>query len=142
MITEKKAEKSFFTLTVRGVFTFAAFIFFIIFGYHRYVYQGDKLRKHHRYTIATVYKTHWSLKSGKFADSKFTVQGVEYTVSADADKLAGQQLIGRRFLVEFHPPEPDLAVLYLEVPIPEDVTSAPTQGWSKPPFSVPAEVLE
>ena len=139
MTTEKRAKESIVSArNVIGLICLALFVGYMPF----YFKKGEKLRKHHRYTIATVYKTHWSLKSGKFADSKFTVQGVEYTVSADADKLAGQQLIGRRFLVEFHPPEPDLAVLYLEVPIPEDVTSAPTQGWSKPPFSVPAEVLE
>ena len=113
-----------------------------ILGLPWYYYQGYKLRKNHRYTIATIYKTHWSLKSGKYADSKYVVEGIEYTCSADADALAGQELMGQRFVVEFHPPEPKIAELYLAAPVPDEVSSAPPEGWTKPPFTVPADVLE
>ena len=124
----------------RIVFTLAGLIFFI--GLVLYMNrQGDKLHENHRYTIATIYKTHWSVKSGKYADSRFTVRGVEYTVSADADRLAGQPLIGRRFLVKFHPPEPDIASLYLNAPIPDDVVVAPAEGWETAPVPVPEKKL-
>ncbi|WP_460585578.1 hypothetical protein [Hymenobacter arcticus] len=112
---------------------------FIGYGFYNYYVRGGKLRKQHYYAIATVYKTHWSVKSGKFADTRYTVLGREYTVSADADKLAGQQLVGRRFLVEFYPPDPTIDYLRLDIPIPDSIRAAPPGGWTQPPFYWPGD---
>ncbi|WP_147320759.1 hypothetical protein [Hymenobacter lapidiphilus] len=128
------------TLTFREITTiFGAFFFIGLYFYMTNL--GDKLRKNHRYTIATIYKTHWSLKSGKFADSKYKVNGVEYTCSADADALAGEHLVGRKFLLKFHPPHPDLSILYLNAPIWDPVPSVPADGWVDPPVAVPKHAL-
>jgi len=118
------------TITVLGLSAF------IGYGCYNYYVRGGKLRRHHRYTIATVYKTHWSAKSGKFADSRYTVQGREYLVSADADKLAGQELVGQQFLVEYYPPDPSIDVLRLDAPVPDSLAPAPADGWAAPPFYV------
>ncbi|MDJ0364702.1 hypothetical protein QMK33_06015 [Hymenobacter sp. H14-R3] len=118
------------TLTILGLSAF------IGYGFYNYYVRGGKLRRHHRYTIATVYKTHWSVKSGKFADSRYQVQGRDYLVSADADKLAGQELIGRRFLVEYHPPDPTINVLLLGAPVPDSLATAPPDGWAQPPVTI------
>lgn len=127
-------------LTFKEIITIIGILFFI--GLYFYMTNlGDKLRRNHRYTIATIYKTHWSLKSGKFADSKYIVNGVEYTCSADADALAGEQLVGRKFLLKFHPPDPDLAVLYLNAPIWDPVPAVPADGWADPPVAVPDHAL-
>ncbi len=109
---------------------------FIGYGFYNYYVRGGKLRQHHRYTIATVYKTHWSVKSGKFADGRYQVQGREYLVSADADKLAGQELVGRRFLVEYYPPDPSIDVLLLGAPVPDSLAAAPPGGWAQPPVII------
>jgi hypothetical protein len=109
---------------------------FIGYGFYNYYVRGGKLRQHHRYTIATVYKTHWSVKSGKFADSRYQVQGHEYLVSADADKLAGQEVVGRRFLVEYYPPDPTINVLLLGAPVPDSLAAAPPDGWALPPVTI------
>jgi hypothetical protein len=121
---------------IKNTFNILAMSAFIGYGFYNYYVRGGKLRKYHRYTIATVYKTHWSAKSGKFADSRYTVQGREYLVSADADKLAGQELVGRRFLVEYHPPDPSIDVLRLDAPVPDSLKQAPADGWAQPPFYV------
>lgn len=118
---------------IKNTFNLLAISAFISYGFYNYYGRGGKLRKNHRYTIATVYKTHWSAKSGKFADSRYTVQGREYLVSADADKLAGQELVGRRFLVKYYPPDPSIDVLRLDAPVPDSLT-APADGWVRPPF--------
>lgn len=117
-------------------------ILFFGAGFSNYYFRGGKLRRLHRYTIAEVYDTAWMLKSGKNAYCRYFVRGKSYVVHANADRLAGQSLIGRRFVVEFHPPEPNIAELYLTAPVPDDVLAAPAEGWETPPFSVPAEVLK
>ncbi|RZJ57702.1 MAG: hypothetical protein EOO55_02825 [Hymenobacter sp.] len=101
----------------------------------------EKLRQQHRYTVGTIYGTHWTTKAGKFAGTRFFVAGKKYTVNANADALVGQVLVGRRFLVEFHPPDPTYSVLYLEAPIPEWLATPPSQGWDTVPFAVPEHVL-
>lgn len=103
---------------------------------------NEKLQQEHRYTIGVVYGTHWTTKAGKFADATFRANGQEYSVSADADALAGEPLVGRRFVVEYHPPDAQhYNVLYLNAPVPDSL-EAPVEGWDRPPFAVPAEVLE
>ncbi len=136
-VAEKKDEQIFNVRNIVGLICLALFLGYLPF----YLKKGRKLRRDHRYTTATIYKTHWSLKSGKFADSKFVVRNVTYTVSADADQLSGETLVGRRFLVKFHPPEPDIATLYLNAPIPDDVPAPPADGWDVSPVPVPDGVL-
>jgi len=102
---------------VENSFNLLAMSTFISYGFCNYYVRGGKLRRHYRYTIATMYKTHWSAKSGKFADGRYTVQGRDYLVSADTDKLAGQELVGRRFLVASYPPDPSIDVLRLDAPV-------------------------
>jgi hypothetical protein len=67
------------------------------------------------------------------------VLGREYIVSADADKLAGQQLVGRRFIVEFYPPDPTIDYLRLDIPVPDSIRAAPAAGWPQPPFYWPGD---
>lgn len=122
-----------YTITLLGLSAFVGY------GFYNYYVRGGKLRQQHHYAIATVYKTHWSLKSGKFADSRYTVLGREYEVSADADKLAGQQLVGQRFIVEFYPPDPTIDYLRLDIPVPDSIRAAPPGGWAQPPFYWPGD---
>ncbi len=111
-----------------------------------YVMSRDfngRMREEHRYTVGVVYGTHWTAKAGKFADARFTVAGRPYVVTASADALAGQPLVGRRFVVKFYPPDPNTyCVLYLDAPVPADLAGAPPAGWASPPFAVPDEVLK
>ena len=102
---------------------------------------NKKLRQEHRYTVGEVYGTHWTPKAGKFADARFWVEGKKYLVSADADALAGQELVGKRFLVEYHPPDPlHYNIMYLDSPAPDSIV-APGKAWATPPFHVTQEVL-
>lgn len=79
---------------------------FIGYKFCKYYVRGSKLRWHHRHAITTVCKTHWSAKSDKFANGRYGVQGHEYLVSADTDRLAGQEVVGRCLLVETTRPTP------------------------------------
>ena len=124
----------------RVALALAAILSFIGYGFYNYFVRGGKLRKDHRYAIGYVYKTHWTVKSGKFADYRFTVNGTAYTGSDKA--LADMRLQGGRYVVEFHPPEPDINVVFYHAPVPDSVADAPAEGWQTPPFAVPKEVLE
>ena len=107
---------------------------------YRHFGRVNKLRANSRYTIGYVYKTHWTVKSGKFADYRFTVNDTTYTGSDKA--LADMRLQNGRYVVEFHPPDPSIKVIYYRAPVPDSVVSAPPNGWQTPPFTVPKEVLE
>ena len=124
----------------RVALALAAILSFIGYGFYNYFVRGGKLRAHHRYAIGYVYKTHWTVKSGKFADYRFTVNGTAYTGSDKA--LADMRLQGGRYVVKFHPPDPSIKVIYYHAPVPDSVASAPPNGWQTPPFTVPKEVLE
>lgn len=124
---------------LRWAFVVVGWTFFIGLGCYIYFVRGGKLRKHHRYTIGNVYKTHWSVKSGKFADYCFTVGGVEYEGGEKA--LPDMRLAGGRYVVKFHPPDPGIHVIYYRAPVPDSVGPAPPEGWAAPPFPVPAQVL-
>ena len=124
----------------RVALALAAILSFIGYGFYNYFVRGGKLRAHHRYAIGYVYKTHWTVKSGKFADYRFTVNDTTYTGSDKA--LADMRLQGGRYVVKFHPPDPDIKVIYYRAPVPDSVTEAPAEGWQTPPFAVPKEVLE
>ena len=118
---------------------FLALAFMAGLGYLHYG-RVQKLRANSRYTIGYVYKTHWTVKSGKFADYRFTVNGTTYTGSDKA--LADMRLQGGRYVVEFHPPDPSIKVINYHAPVPDSVASAPPNGWQTPPFAVPKQVLE
>ncbi|MBC8084755.1 MAG: hypothetical protein H7Z21_16270, partial [Hymenobacter sp.] len=93
-----------------------------------------KFNQERRYTVGEVYDTAWTLKSGKNAYCRYFFNGKSYTVHANADRLAGQQLLGRRFLVKFHPPNPQrYSVFYLDAPVPDYITDIPAEGWLVPP---------
>ena len=124
----------------RVALALAAILSFIGYGFYNYFVRGGKLRAHHRYAIGYVYKTHWTVKSGKFADYRFTVNGTTYTGSDKA--LADMRLQGGRYVVEVHPPEPDINVVFYRAPVPDSVADAPAEGWQTPPFTVPKQVLK
>lgn len=127
---------------VRG--WWAGFVLLAFFAWTNFLTRdlNDKFRQEHRYTVGTVYDTHWTLKAGQFADARFFVGGEKYIVDADADQQAGRVLVGRRFLVKYYPPDPQhYNVLYLDAPVPDYITDVPAEGWSVPPFTVPDRAL-
>lgn len=117
------------------------FVSFICFGLYNYYFRGGKLRRDNKYTIGVVYGSHWSLKAGQFIDATYVINDISYTISESAGKLTNQSIIGKRFLVKFYPAEPEVAVIYINVPVPDEV-KVPANGWVIPPFSVPASITE
>lgn len=104
--------------------------------------QGEQRNENPRYTIGTIYGTRWAVKSGKYAQATYEVNGIKYKTDADADDLSGRQLIGRKFLVEFYELDPGINALYLDVEVPHDVSAPPREGWEIPPFSVPSRIIK
>jgi hypothetical protein len=129
----------------RFVWEWRGGFFLLAFGLAAYAMSRDfnsRMRQEHRYTVGVVYGIHWTAKAGRFADARFWVAGKKYVLNANADALAGQPLVGRRFVVKYHPPNPSpYSVLYLDAPVPADFTDVPATGWARPPFAVPDEVL-
>lgn len=105
--------------------------------------HNTMMRQGYRYTLATVYQTHWTLKAGRFVDAHYYILGHRYYVSADAGSRPPEAVVGHRYLVKYHPPDPTVSEMYLEAPAPSYFTDAvPDTGWAEPPFTVPPELRE
>lgn len=74
-------------------------------------------------------------------DDRFTAASVNFTFTYKnnsyfdvvvADKY-DQNLIGRKFFVLFHPKHPEMVKMLLDKPVPNNITTAPIEGWKKLP---------
>lgn len=104
--------------------------------------DGSILADDHRYAAARVYEVHRAADGDAWAHATFEVNGTAYWVRASAEGYPDAALVKQRFLVKFHPPDPNRCRLLLQAPVPAGVPDAPAGGWKKPPFAVPAGVVE
>ena len=93
-----------------------------------------------KYTIGYTHGTHWTLKSGRQVDYRFTVG--DQTYEGGDDEAANMVRNNGRYLIKYDSLNPKWNAVYFTVPIPDSVQQAPTHGWHTPPFSVPSNVLK
>lgn len=103
----------------------------------------EKFTKERRFTVGVVYKTHWMGKTGRAADATFEVDGETYYAEAPLNNRLPGDVVGRRYLVVYHPPDPGrYNSLQLDEPIPGTLTDVPPNGWAEPPLSQPQTTPE
>ena len=93
-----------------------------------------------KFTIAylTGYMYH---KSGKFYNYRFEVQGTSYEGESLPD-MGMDDRKGARFVVEYDSTDPGINVGHFAVTIPDSIRRPPLNGWTRPPFPVPARLLD
>ncbi len=80
-------------------------------------------------------------KSGKRYNYRFEVQGTEYEGQSSSDKGMDDR-DGARFVVEYDSLDPGTSVGHFDVFVPDSIRQAPANGWTRPPFPVPARLLD
>lgn len=114
--------------------------FAFVCGGYFYIKKNKELATYPSYTIGTVTRTSYVVgpSSHDVAFFVYTVNDSLYSTSTSNKISNGES----RFLVKFSSRDPALCRFYKAVPIPDSIQTAPPGGWTKPPFPVPAEVLE
>ena len=92
------------------------------------------------YTIG--YLTGWqpTPKSGIYYNYHFTVAGSSYEGSSPSG--AGMRTAkGERCVIKYDSIDPNTSVGYFTIPIPNNVSQPPPNGWREPPFPIPRWIL-
>ena len=89
------------------------------------------------YLTGYVYKP----KSGKYYNYRFKVQGIMYEgQSLPDDSMDNRD--GARFVVAYDSTDPGENEGHFAVTIPDSIRRPPLNGWTRPPFPVPARLLD
>ena len=97
---------------------------------------------HERAKFTIAYLTGYVYqKSGKFYNYRFEVQGTIYHGQSLPDTGMDDR-DGARFVVEYDSTHPGTNVGHFAVTIPDSIRRPPLNGWTRPPFPVPARLLD
>ena len=110
----------------------------IIFGFiiialiGKNVFERQSLSKSNRYTIGKITEVNANMKSGYRISFVYNVQGQEYNAFGGIYKKS-EGLVGSRFFVKFSPATPKNCELLLDKPVPNEIRTAPSEGWKEIP---------
>ena len=121
----------------KNIFTILAVVGFIIL-YQYWTSHADLLRTRAKYTIGYVRGSHWAVKSGRQINYFTIVSGATY--KGGDDELPGMKVNGGRYLVKYDSLDPGTKAVYYDHPIPDSIKEAPANGWTNPPFPIPADI--
>ena len=81
-------------------------------------------------------------KSGKRYRYSFEVQRAVYKGQSLPPDEGMDDRDGARFVVEYDSTDPGINVGHFAVTIPDSIRRPPLNGWTRPPFPVPARLLD
>jgi hypothetical protein len=87
----------------------------------RYVLDEGRLNSNHRFTIATVYKISYPADGGPDADFQYCVNQVVYKNYASFNPNQQKNIVGKKFLLKYYPPDPKIARILLGKPLDSSV---------------------
>lgn len=106
-----------------------------------YRWQADQMHVRARFTIGLLDDWHYTAKSGRFFNYHFAVRGVPYEGSSSRQAHMNEAK-GTRYLVEYDSLAPAQNVGHFDIAIPDSIRQAPANGWGKPPFPLPAWMVD
>ena len=121
-----------------GPFLFLGLGAVLVF-YAAHVYNMGHERA--KFTIAYLTGYVYKYKSGKHYNYRFEVQGTIYEGQSLPSKGMDDR-DGARFVVEYDSTDPGINVGHFAVTIPDSIRRPPLNGWTRPPFPVPARLLD
>ena len=108
----------------------------VLYAGHVYDVGHERAKFTIGYLTGYVYQ-----KSGKLFNYRFAVQGTEYEGQSQRDKGMDDR-DGARFVVEYDSTHPGTNVGHFAVRVPDSIRQPPANGWTRPPFPVPARLLD
>ena len=121
-----------------GPFLFLGLIVVSTFYVAHIFNQGHERAK---FTIAYLTGYVYQYKTGKHYNYHFEVQGTIYEGQSLPDTGMDDRN-GARFVVEYDSTHPGTNVGHFAVTIPDSIRRPPLNGWTRPPFPVPARLLD
>ena len=109
----------------------------VLYAGHRYNVGHQRAKFTIGYLTGYVYQ-----KSGKRYNYRFEVQGTEYEGQSLPPDEDMDDRDGARFVVEYDSTHPGTNVGHFAVTIPDSIRQPPANGWTRPPFPVPARLLD
>ena len=121
-----------------GPFLFLGLIVVSTFYVAHIFNQGHERAK---FTIAYLTGYVYQYKTGKHYNYRFEVKGTIYEGQSLPDTGMDDRN-GARFVVEYDSTDPGTNVGHFAVTIPDSIRRPPLNGWTRPPFPVPARLLD
>ena len=94
-----------------------------------------------KFTIGYLTGYVYQPKSGKYYKYRFEVQGALYVGESLPDKGMDDRN-GARFVVEYDSIDPEENLGHFAVLVPDSIRQPPANGWTRPPFPLPAPQLD
>jgi len=98
-----------------GIFCMVFLLFFVVIK--RYVFDESKLNSNYQFTQAIVYRISYPSEGGPDADFKYCVNQIEYKGYISFNPKQQKITVGRKFLLKYYPPNPNIARILLNKPI-------------------------
>jgi hypothetical protein len=89
----------------------------LFLGIKRYVFDDNRLKSNHRFTIATVYKISYPVDGGPDADFLYCVNKVVYKDFISFNGGQHKIEVGNKFLLKYYPPNPKTSRILLVQPV-------------------------
>ncbi len=96
--------------------------------------ENHLLEKEHRYTIGKIYEIRGT-SSGYCPHYIYYVNGKKYDGSM-AVEYPDYNIIGKRYVVKFYPPNPDICNILLNKPVDDSIKKVPNSGWNTNDFII------
>ena len=112
-----------------------------VIGFIQYRKTRNQMHQRAKFTLGAIDGWHQTAKSGRMFGFNFKVAGTRYGGSSGWES-GMNEADGSRCLVEYDSLDPQQNVGHFAVAIPDSIRQAPANGWSVPPFPVPAWYLD
>ena len=96
----------------------------------------QKMHTRAHFTIGYITGGTYRPKSGRSYSYYYRVKDKEYEAT-DISEAGMNTENGARFVVEYNSLEPEVSTGHFTLAVPDSIREAPTDGWRKPPVSVP-----
>ncbi len=114
---------------------------FIGLGIAWVAHRTNLMHQRAKYTIGYITGYVYQPKSGKKYHYRYEVQGAAYEGTSSSEAHMNDQ-DGARFVVEYDSTSPDISTGHFTLAIPDSIRQVPANGWRRPPFPVPQQMLD
>lgn len=129
---KKLREKLHYYIFVRKSKWNLLIILILIFPLFYYIYYKNEPIKKGNYTIGYVYKIYWPVISHKTIMFSYAVNNNSYT-DTDVYNSNKKPEVGKRYLVQFSLEDNGMSDIFQDIPVPDSIKEAPSEGWKELP---------
>ncbi|WP_266205309.1 hypothetical protein [Pontibacter kalidii] len=96
-------------------------------------WEQNLLNEYHRYTIGVATEIYWTVASGKKLRFEYVVNGESYFRS---NRYNDRSRVPGRYFVKFSAERPSISEILQDIPVPDSIIAAPSEGWQEIPVKL------